>query len=306
MIFHKQEQQINKPSGRYPFPISCCDRVVLHQYNSMTSVEDDNESTTHPKPTSLVVTGFGPFGGVEENPSTILVKELPVHLSNATTADATTADAWKQELATCIDQWIICETSAKGVCQTLDALVEAFGTQDEEDEPESSSSSNNTVLLHLGVNVQGTGYQMEECAYNEATFRIPDQQGYRPHKVPIIDGAPVGKRCDTTLNVKALVQHQTAAFPNVETKTSTNPGRFVCNYLYCYSLNKLQTSASTSSLVSVSSPPKKKKKVQCLFLHIPSFETVPKEVQMDYILELMRQLAQISRKEGPRKKNLRG
>ncbi len=85
------------------------------------------------------------------------------------------------------------------------------------------------------------------------------------------------------MNVEALVQHQTSAFPNVKTQTSTDPGRFVCNYLYCYSLNKLQT---------LSSP-----KVQCLFLHIPSFEVVPKEVQIEYILELMRQLAQVSKED---------
>jgi len=31
-----------------------------------------------------------------------------------------------------------------------------------------------TVLLHLGVDFNATQFKLEQCAYNDATFRVPD------------------------------------------------------------------------------------------------------------------------------------
>jgi pyroglutamyl-peptidase len=231
----------------------------------MTSSTDDDstkQQEQEEQPAALILTGFGPFGDMEENPSTILVNEIPSYLQSS-------SDAWKQQLATRIDKYIVLETSTKGVCQTLDALA-----AEEEDE----TNKKPKILLHLGVNYRGTGFQLEQCAYNDATFRIPDQRGYQPQKMAIVLEEDVGSRCDTTLNVETLVQNQTSLYPNVESKISIDPGRFVCNYLYCYSLNKLQSPH-----------------VQCLFLHIPNFSVVSKETQLAYCSDLMRQLANISR-----------
>ena len=234
--------------------------------------EVDKTEEDHQQRISLIVTGFGPFRGVAENPSTILVKEFQNYLEASDNAAA-----WKRKLSTRIEKHLVLETSAKGVCHELDALATEIKERNGRHGDDPRKPKTRIVLLHLGVNYQGTGFQVEQCAYNDASFRVPDEQGYQPQKTAIFSGQDVGATLNTTLNVETLVHNQTLLYPNIETKISRNPGRFVCNYLYCYSLNKLQSSPE----------------VQCLFLHIPHFKVVSKETQLAYCSDLLRQLANI-------------
>lgn len=203
---------------------------------------------------SFVVTGFGPFLDAPKNPSTILVQQLKNYL----------LENDKQELAAHIGQTLVLETSAQDARNTIDEMAKKW-------------SSTNTIFLHLGVNYKGTGFQLEQCAYNDASFRIPDQHGYQPKDTVILDHLDLAARCDTTLDLAAVAENQTAIHPAMETKLSTDPGRFVCNYLYCYSLNKLQTKSNT-----------------CMFLHVPPFDVIAKDAQLAYIADLMRILLDVN------------
>jgi pyroglutamyl-peptidase len=215
---------------------------------------NDEEEILPQQKLSLVVTGFGPFGKVTENPTTILIHEFPNYLTSSDVQ-------WKQELLSCIDEWIILETSAKGVNDKLDTMIMS-----------SSSTTTNRIFLHLGVDARGTGFKLEQCAYNEATFRIPDQQGYQPQQESIFSDEALGQRLENrTLNLEELMANMSLLLPDttVETKVSTDPGRFVCNYLYCKSLKQQQ---------------------YCLFVHIPPLEVISKEMQLEYLAHLMQQL----------------
>ncbi len=219
---------------------------------------DTNEK--HETELALILTAFGPFGGVEENPSNILLRELPLFLAGS---------CWKSKVKERIQKMVVIETSAHGATDALERLSQEITQQ----------ASTKVFCLHLGVNVYGTGYQFEQCAYNDASFRIPDQRGYRPIQVPILPNMALGTPCHTNCSLTSLVEDLSNSFPAIESRISTDPGRFVCNYLYYASLNKLQ-----NEMESVDA---------CLFLHIPEFKTIPKEIQLEYLAELIRVLTRV-------------
>jgi pyroglutamyl-peptidase len=214
----------------------------------MSEIEETKE-----KPTgiSFVITGFGPFRGVAKNPSTVLVQELQSYLESHDEA----------ELATRIQQCLVLETSA----QDVRAKIDEISLQ--------PSDSTVTIFLHLGVNYKGTGFQLEKCAWNDATFRVPDEQGFQPRNKPILDDTQLPERCDTHIDIETLAQNQTEVHSSIESKCSIDPGRFVCNYLYFYSMNKLQ---STSRI--------------CMFLHVPPFAVVEKDAQLAYVSSLLKKM----------------
>jgi pyroglutamyl-peptidase len=230
----------------------------------------------------LVVTAFGPFGGVEENPSNILIRELPSFLEehhHPSHQEGNSKRPWKLQVKDRIQELVIVETSAQGATEAMDELARKI-SQLPETNNNGTHHTTKVFCLHLGVNVFGTGYQLEQCAYNDASFRIPDQRGYQPNETPILPGVPLGTPCHTSCDVSELVEQLSKAFPAVESKASTNPGRFVCNYLYYSSLNKVQKQLP-------------KTVDGTLFLHIPSFERIPKEIQLEYLAELMRILTRV-------------
>jgi pyroglutamyl-peptidase len=186
---------------------------------------------------SFIVTGFGPFRNAQENPTTVICNRLMGYLEDTTLASRTTTR--------------VIETSAQAARAELDAI----------ELPDSTT----TVLLHLGVNCKAHHFQLEQCAYNDATFRIPDEQGYQPQNVCIVDHIPLNTCLKTLLNIKDLCANAG------DVVVSTDPGRFVCNYTYFYSLNKTQALD----------------RVHSLFLHVPPFSVIPEETQMSVVVKLM-------------------
>ena len=277
----------------------------------------DQESTPPPPSTStsksssrvrFVITGFGPFGGVPVNPTSQIADQLVAFLQ-------------QQEANEKLDRVVettILEVSAKAVREFLDHL---------------SIQRQHVVMLHLGVNYRGTGFQLETCAYNDATFRIPDEQGYQPTKESIVPELPWDTTVKTTLNVEDLCQRLQARYSsasgwntssivsgavspiqkslcgfvggdgdssdsqqnddNSDTRrlgckvfASTDPGRFVCNYTYCYSLNKFcqpppgATAAESETLQQVPT-------VWSLFLHVPPVNIIPIDTQLQFVADLI-------------------
>lgn len=258
-----------------PPPTRCCSHGKKQNFiptemtpaTSMTAAEPAESDIV------LVVTGFGPFGGVEENPSNILIRELPKFLQQSSNS---AEDAWKAKLLHRVKEWQVVETSAEGAQEELKSLYKRM-------ESDKLDSKTTVVFLHLGVNVFGEGFQVESCAYNDASFRIPDERGYQPTSVPILDHQPLGSPTNTELDVSDLAQNQTNAFPTVKTKVSTDPGRFVCNYLYYWSLNNASQATTMSNPTGT--------QYKSLFLHVPRFEIVPQGIQIEYVAELMRNIA---------------
>ena len=278
--------------------------------------KNSNTATITNTNTSFIVTGFGPFGGVGENPTTYLVRQLDAYLrssgsSNDSSSDGSSSSNDKNEtdesvlLADLVKEYIVLETSAEDVCKTMDRIKREYI----DTTTSSSSTTKRIVLLHLGVG-RSEYFRLELCAYNEATFRIPDQKGYQPKLVTIVSsdrGDELGKCYKTPLNLERLSETLQNEFPHIGTSISTDPGRYVCNYVYCKSLeisSNINTSASSENNNYNSNnkdaddgdedEDNNKNIVVCrsLFLHVPHFTIVPKKEQLAYVSGVLQALTE--------------
>ena len=143
----------------------------------------------------------------------------------------------------------------------------------------STPSSNECHLfIHFGVHSNATAILLEQNAWNEMNFRVPDQRGFQPIQQPICatDGSTTHSRmCELPLadiSTRLSAQHQFNGQNLVG--LSTDPGRFLCNYLYYISL------CETSKYPNCHS----------LFVHVPPFEVVPKSNQLVVIHALLTEL----------------
>ena len=324
---------------------------------------------------SFIVTGFGPFHGVPENPTMILAQSLIEYIqqqevsllfegkddSPATTttgtANTTRSTNSSSSLSTVpLSQRIrtlVIETSYKAARTQMNAIYEEIIAEQNDD-------TMVVMILHLGVHNMSRHYQLECCAYNEMQFRIPDMNGDRPTHCPIInttddhnDDPQRTPQYQSSLQTKLYHSlttisqqlndntnqshgnHTTATSSSSSSSStsqlrgstssiaaaaksaygttsilSTDPGRYVCNYIYYYSLYKFQAgmttnAASTTSLQqqqddnttmannstatmdrSVNVLPS----VKCLFLHVPPLTVASLKQQLRFVTDLMRSL----------------
>jgi pyroglutamyl-peptidase len=205
-----------------------------------------------PRRLEFVITGFGPFRNAAENPSMILANEIESYLQTQAHLD-------ELHSSCAIRETLVLETSAAAVRDELRALQERLAAVDVDTD---------VCILHLGVNFRGKDFQVESCAYNDADFRIPDERGFQPKHQVIVECLPLGATLESSLNVDGLVENLNATAKGDKTDlpcpdagkivASTDPGRFVCNYTYCWSLNSFASDMASCR--------------QCLFLHVPPFE----------------------------------
>lgn len=259
--------------------------------------------------TSFVITGFGPFGGVDENPTTCIVRQLDSHLRSSNpdcpSSASNNTNGCNVALADCVKEYIVLETSAEDVNKTMDRVKREYIEAPKAKEQERPQK---IVLLHLGV-ARSSCFRLEACAYNEATFRIPDQKGYQPMATPIVPSHELGKCYETTLDLEGLKQTLEKEFPAISTSLSTDPGRYVCNYVYCKSLEislpySMDNSAATEAAQTTTATTNptiendggedyENNTICCssLFLHVPHFSVVSKEDQLAYVSGVLRALA---------------
>ena len=221
-----------------------------------------NTNTKDESHVSFIVTGFGPFQNSKVNPTTVIANQLPDHLRD------------KQEYSKVrLQTTFVIETSAEAAQLETDRLRESLIQHQNE------NRNSIVVLLHLGVNYMGTHFQLEQCAYNEANFGIPDERGFQPRNEKVLDNATncCNSVLTTHLNVEKIHADLKESLRVNGTANdsafviSTDPGRFVCNYTYYCSLSKLNECPN----------------IYTLFLHVPPFAVVPQEKQLQLILLLM-------------------
>lgn len=211
-----------------------------------------------PQPVTIHVTGFKKFHGVSENPTETIVSNLKEYIN-------------KKGLP---------KGMVLGSCSTLEtagqgALVPLYQTlQSALDKKESgSSNSTKTIWLHFGVNSGASKFAIEHQAVNEATFRCPDELGWKPQKVPIVpaDGG-VSRIRETSLPVGEITK--ALAKMGYQVTNSNDAGRFVCNYVYYHSLRFAEENG-----------------IKSLFVHVPLFLTIDEETQMQFATSLLEVLA---------------
>jgi pyrrolidone-carboxylate peptidase len=107
--------------------------------------------------TAVFCTGFGDFLGVKGNPTAAVVDALPAFLEKDLPA-VQASNPWELKLAETLN------VSIQGCKLALAQIEEAV-----------ESESRPCVLLHLGVAPRASA-SLEIQAWNEATFRVPDEK----------------------------------------------------------------------------------------------------------------------------------
>ncbi|KAF0697774.1 Aste57867_11567 [Aphanomyces stellatus] len=151
---------------------------------------------------TIIVTGFGKFGDVIDNPTTHLAK----HLTEDPHANSTT----------------VLEVSAEGVRAAMQPMWD-----------EAEASTETTVFVHFGVKRRATTIELEQVGYNIADFRMPDERGWVA-QAEVID-ATEGDSLQTHLPLDEILAACQAQGCN-NMSISTDPGRYICNYTYFLSL----------------------------------------------------------------------
>ncbi len=176
------------------------------------------------------VTGFGQFCGVPENPTTSLMRDLPSFLA---------ADLAAHRI--CLSSCTVLETSRHCI-PTLLALQHSSNTSAASSASASASSvaattetaaappAHRTIFLHLGVASSSQQFALEDRAYNDADFRVPDESGWQPRCEPI-DGtiADTAFHHRTRFDLARLCDSLRAKQHAV--RVSHSAGRFICNYV---------------------------------------------------------------------------
>jgi len=190
----------------------------------------------------LVLTGFGPFGDVLENPTSLIISELrkvaPSELC-----------PW------CPTQVIgVLEVSTVGVDRFIESVQPLFDGE--------ASSRPLRCCIHLGVDSGATGFKLETCAFNNASFRIPDSTGRQVHNSPIDPAKPLESPLTTSFAVDEAVTALRSEGFNVS--ASGDAGRYLCNYVFYKSS---QTAAGQS----------------VIFIHVPPLTCIPLEEQVRFV-----------------------
>ncbi|KAK1292760.1 hypothetical protein QJS10_CPB17g00942 [Acorus calamus] len=213
-----------------------------------------------PSVVTIHVTGFKKFHGVAENPTETIVSNLKDFMQRRGLPKGLV-------LGSCS----VLEAAGQGAISPLYQIFQSSVTG-----PNAEPSSVGRVIwLHLGVNRGATKFAIEHQAVNEATFRCPDELGWKPQRIPIIpsDGGITRIR-ETSLPVnnvtEALAKMGYAVIP------SNDADRFVCNYVYYHSLQFAEEHGNKS-----------------LFVHVPLFMTIDEDTQMLFVASLLEVLASL-------------
>lgn len=205
---------------------------------------------------AFYITGFGKFHNVTDNPAKILVESLPESVPNRPSIKSIT----------------IIEVSRKAVNTYLGSIHDAL----------LEDGSKHVIHLHFGVAAGAQRISIEEIGCNNATFRVPDEQGEQPEGEVVVTKHPYGKKLRTGLCVQHLVCELAAKEHKVE--ASINAGNFLCNYIYCASLSKSDDFNRAQNMnPHVDLFPK----YISLFVHIPLFDAVSLSDQQNFVSDLL-------------------
>ena len=204
------------------------------------------------------MTGFEPFGEHVENPSKILVERI---LGTSQTNEINEILPYGLESESV-------ELSYLGRILTVDEAGSGASL---------NHLSDMDAVIHVGLNENAQKIRLEMCAINELNFRIADNSG-RETKEGFIDenGLPL---LHTTAH-RPSISH--AFSDNEFVEISEDCGRFVCNETYYRTLNFIEKNGLQS----------RGRALPALFVHIPPFESIPEDQQLEIFSELCARIVQ--------------
>lgn len=213
----------------------------------------------------LNITGFGRFQGVDDNPSARLVSELLPPLLSA-------SPGFKLGGTT------VLEVSCEGVHAVLPSLFSHVSTSSE-----GGGGPTVVVNLHIGVNAGGKTMSLEKCGYNLCDFRCKDERGSQLRDVPVVGALEKSCVFETSLDLSGIMSILGPSWEK-EVDISTDPGRFLCNFVYACSLHQsLQHNSSTNNISNSGTAVT----YHSLFVHVPLATTIALERQSQFFQALV-------------------
>ena len=204
------------------------------------------------------LTGFEPFGHHTENPSQQLVERL----LNTTRTHHFVENSGNTVESTSVEMTfsgMILSVDEAGSRQSLEHLT------------------NVDAVVHVGLHENSEKIRLEMSAINENHFRIADNSGRQISATSIVEsGDP---RLHTTANRDTV---ESAFSRNDAAIISEDCGRFVCNETYYRTLHSIHAQGFQS----------RGRILPAIFVHIPSFNHVSAEVQLDILCELCAHIVQ--------------
>ena len=133
------------------------------------------------------------------------------------------------------------------------------------------------AVIHVGLNENAEKIRLEMCAINECDFRIPDNQG-RMIQESFVDDSGLAL-LHTTIHRPSIV----ATFQDNDlVEISEDCGRFVCNETYYRTLHHIQSNDLQ----------RRGRPIPAIFVHIPPFDFIPLDSQLEILLELSARISQ--------------
>ena len=226
------------------------------------------------------VTGFGEFAGVKSNPTEQLVNSLRAYLLDH-----------PLPAHVAVTSLTVLETSGVGSRQMLHELRKAHAApasalpaqvaaavSAEAAEPDAAAGAAaaapcHRVWLHFGVAAGSSRFALESTSYNCADFRCADQRGWAPQS-ELIHPTGAQEMC-TDLDLPCVAKQLAQSDAAWQVGVSTDPGRFVCNWIYYNSLFEAQGKCDEHSL----------------FIHVPSHNVYNLQQQQQFAREAIIQIA---------------
>ncbi|KAG7394327.1 G protein-activated inward rectifier potassium channel 2 [Phytophthora boehmeriae] len=195
----------------------------------------------------VYVTGFGKFDDFEENPTTHIAKALVDHPK--------------------VTDSRVLEVSIEGC---VEALAETYAQAEKRGRP--------CVILHFGLSAISRKLLLEQVGYNVADFRIPDERGSQPRGEIIHEGEP--DSIETALPLGEMLK--SLQMVNSKVDISTDPGRYICNYVYYRSLVWTKNQVNKGNLEH-----------HALFVHVPELWNITLEAQMELASKIVEFVADL-------------
>lgn len=133
------------------------------------------------------------------------------------------------------------------------------------------------IWIHLGVYQGIKNIHLETTAYNDMTFRCPDECGFQPAFGTRVNENDKALKRTTQIPVESICTEDSLA--NL-VKLSTDPGRFLCNYVYFKSLSRISEMMTDES------------NCDAMFIHVPDFSDMSFATQVKLLSHILHYIAQ--------------
>ena len=198
------------------------------------------------------LTGFEPFGHHTENPSQQLVERL-LNTTLIHHFDENPVHVLESTSVEMTFSGMILSVDEEGSRQSIEHLTDI------------------DAVVHVGLHENSEKIRFEMSAANENHFRIADNSGRQISATSIVESG--NPQLHTTANRDTV---ESAFSRNDAVIISEDCGRFVCNETYYRTLNSIHEQGLQS----------RGRTLPAIFIHIPSFNHVSAEVQLDILCEL--------------------